>query len=850
MDRWQRLRFGRRSASNPPEDNKPSASSEDAQQKRSSDKSERLKELTELLKSPIPPPRRVRPPLSSSSSVEKYIDAAESSSSMCSDDHKPSAIPSPEPDDNRGGASPPSDMLIHSDSMCGDRHNVGAASDPTTHHGDICGSIFNLPPFERASRPNLNVSNLESARTVKTPPLAEAEDFPATNDADSLPRVESRTIVGSYMQKTIPFRSASFSQVDYSSGKYICALKAAISPAKNYSVVDSANLTLPRKKEGSRGASLAKVVSEVAANATPTIDEPSRDAAKLETSERRNARIVSDLNLNLSNLTPPNPEYQQQRRRVSQAGSGPHTNVIIEEDNESSPTVDSREMNYDAGGQLEQRNDPAEEAGNETVCVALQPLRLAQAIEHEITHDEMVMHSPKALLCDEEYLTATQCLIPVSVYECVERDWNEEDLGDHWINACEVETSKVVEMIDPRAGNANDGADFAVGEAAVANIIETIDLPSTIEEQNAIQATVTDEVVEQDLDAEAAVAVANVAEAQQGAEVSPAYDQATTDSTDAVPNDNGGVPDPPSLSTDRRHPDKTNSLTLEPLPAISVTPGSSLSGSSFEDGGNLVPTDTNQSVEPIDTNSAQTDYVVEVRKRHSNGSRNSDIKICTDHSSGSASGSNSPKSSMDEKRRIDKSKRRKGIYIQWGAIDQHNRELSGISWDESGPDESLAGAAATVDGPPMWPDKLIGCLAGESEMDLRACDLAAAISSTIGQHQGQIDQTEGLWLKCHSPDRLPPSRAFESNTPDSEYGRPIWPKISGGVNIRRQSLSLQSSEEKDDSPINSSPSSRPHHKLFVLRSDSISDNEMSDRTPPSRDRASQSPAPGEQDLKR
>lgn len=50
LDRWQRLRFGRRAASNPPEDKK-NLEIESAQ-KRSSDKTERLRELTELLKVP------------------------------------------------------------------------------------------------------------------------------------------------------------------------------------------------------------------------------------------------------------------------------------------------------------------------------------------------------------------------------------------------------------------------------------------------------------------------------------------------------------------------------------------------------------------------------------------------------------------------------------------------------------------------------------------------------------------------------------------------------------------------------------------------------------------------------
>lgn len=819
LDRWQRLRFGRRSASNPPEDKTLPASgssSDDTQPKRSSDKSERLKELTELLKGarltvlsspsppPIPPPRRMRPPLSASNSVDKYIDAADSSdagdASMLTTELRNAGI--------RGVSLPPGDTCPSLRS---------GASSP------IGGHIFHLPPL----RPNSSAANLESARTIKTPPLAEAEDNnlcpPFGGDAPpltALPRAESRTIVGSYMQKTIPFRSASFSQVDYSSGKYIRsalnALKADITTEErsSYSVVESANLTLPRKKDGSRGSSPAKVVvDELLTFVTPIIDEPPREvqAAGVDAMlDRRNARILNELNLNLSNLVPPSADYQQQRRRVSHAGSGPSAHVIIEEDNEGSPTIDTREIDYVRmdGDVVKRHSDPI----MLSPLPPLPPLRLVQASEQEIAHDEMVMHSPKALFHDEGYLqTATQCLIPVSVYECVEREWHEDDSNERWINACEVESAKIEEGLttNPAEDDTVDNAPAIVDDQRIE--LKAFQLPSSVEEQNEKGQMASDAVSKK---TELPV---NVIEA-------PVYDSNTPTTIDVLPADIQYKASSTTDNTEQRNSEKTNSLTLEldEVPAISVTPGSSLSGSSFEEAAHPPPANPPDTVK-TSSPPPLSDYVVEVRKRHSNGSRNSD-KVSADHSrSGSASGSNSPKSSMDEKRRIDKSKRRKGIYI---------RDLSSISWDDGGPDESTDAALTT-----------------ESEMDLQARDLAAAISSTMAQQQRHQhgDQSEGLWLKCHSPDRVP---LFDSNTPDSEYGRPMWPKISGGASIRRQSLSLQSSEEKDDSPTNSSPASKPHHKLFVLRSDSISDNEMSDRTPPSRERASQSPAPGDQDLKR
>lgn len=826
LDRWQRLRFGRRSASNPPEDKKPSTPTTpdtvDATlptQKRASDKTERLRELTELLKGarqstvlpsagaaaasapqsqpippppppppPIPPPRRPRHPLScGASSVEKYIDA---------------------PDCMVDAFSPLPAMVIRSSTS----------------------SPFTLPP-----RPNSSAASFETTRNIKTPPLAEADDHSlSTNEvADALPRAESKTIVGSYTQKSIPFRSASFSQVDYMSGKYIrttlCAFKAATTKERNHSVVDSSNyLTLPRQ-----GASPSNVDAD-AAPETPSIEEPPPLPWPSDTSGKRTARILNDLNLNL-NLGTLAPPPEPQRRRTIQ---GANANVIIEEDNEGSPTVDSREMNYLAGDK-----DRIEDVLTVTENPAEASLRFVEASEYEVDTEEMSLQSPKPLFNEDEYLqTATQCLIPIPV-AC--RDWNDVDLADRWINACEVESSKIIEGLNAHLVNAN--ADDALNqgtsnsEQVIAEAVEAFELPSTVEEQNAIQ-TVSELQGGFKLD-----------QIQHATEIMPdeVTQPAIADACDPAATPTVNLSDEPLSApcesaplSQRKDPEKTNSLILEldELPAISVTPGSSLSNSSFDDA-NPAPNTYDKKAADSEPN-MPTDYVVEVRKRHSNGSRNSD-KVNTDQSrSGSASGNNSPKSSMDEKRRIDKSKRRKGIYIQWGAIEQHHRDLSSISWDENSPEH----AANTVDDPTS-----AGSL-GESDIDFAALSVSVATAQQQKQQQ-QVDQSEGLWLKCRLPEdgRLPPS-GYEPNTPDSEYGRPMWPKSSGGVSIRRQSLSLQSSEEKDDSPTNSSPSSKPHHKLYLLRSDSLgSDNDMSDRTPPSRDprdRASQSPAPGEPDLKR
>lgn len=801
LDRWQKLRFGRRSASNPPEDKKlpqtSDSSSAETNAKRSSDKTERLRELTELLKSrpssstsatpapappppppPIPPPRKPRSSITSTgtnSSIEKYIDASASESGS------PISIEKKEHKRNDSGSS------------------TGG------------NSIFHIPLIEKL-RPNSSISNLEAMLSKnktdinsksKDKLLPQAEEnslFKSSTkptavldtSTTSLPRAESRTIVGSYMQKTIPFRSASFSQVDYSSGKYIRsalgALKSTLSRNQNPAIVGNTNLTLPRKKDGSRSSS-PSFLDTTEIIVIPPSDVEDNDSeigsTKSDASEKiRTAPRVSDLNLNLT-------------RRYPQPSSSSAT--IIEEDNENSPTADTKEMTY---------TTPSKEATAKTDdSPQFKVVQASEMIIDSLPEEEVALHASNAPYRNEDYLqTATTCLIPVPVYECAVRDWVETHLADQWINACEIDSAKIVEEVNVEAHNITEKC-----KATETELPELSVLQSTIETNK----HASDDIPKMD-------------ENSQSKEPTKVEDE----QAENKPNRTSAM-----LKA-------SQSIDLDDVPAIAVTPGSSISGSSFEEAANP---DDSRKKEKSD------DYKVEVRKRHSNGSksdnRNSDNTTST-------SGSSSPKSNADtEKRRIDKSKRRKGVYIQWAELDKRNKEMTTIPWDES-----LRGDGDSDR--PIWPLPVEahgenggtkqGASSLESESDL---DIFAAISSTVAQklEKGDAQNDKKSWLSCVTPDEIqtPGSQggSLPPSTPDSEYGRPIWPTPKR-AQLRRQSLSLQSSEEKDDSPVTSSPSSRPHHKLFVLRSDSISDNESSDRTPPSRDRASPSPAPGDQDLKR
>lgn len=185
-----------------------SSASSSPERKPHTSKTERLRELTEKLKghkygsfkinssrsvsppapppmppAPIPPPRRFK----------RGSDISEASSLDDLDDVTPSTSP---------------------------LQNIGKSkSVEPTSTSIFARQIRNIQ--ERFLRPNVSTSNLE---VMKKEPSPDRRKTSSLNDQDiftKLTRPESRSIVGSYTQKAIPFRSASFSQADVTSGKYV-----------------------------------------------------------------------------------------------------------------------------------------------------------------------------------------------------------------------------------------------------------------------------------------------------------------------------------------------------------------------------------------------------------------------------------------------------------------------------------------------------------------------------------------------------------------------------------------------------------------------------------------------------
>lgn len=719
LDRWQRLRFGRRAASNPPEDKgQPSADADASAAKRSSDKSERLRELTELLKGarhqsippnleggsrepppppPLPPPRKPRQP-DGSGCVDKFIDTSASES-----------------------GSP----------ISGARAEHSRPTD-----------------YSNTLRPNASTSQLDQ--------MTRHYRLPSAKD-NSLFKEFVRSSDSTQNEKVPPIRSASFSQVDYSSGKYIRSAFGALralTKSKTPPVVDNTNLTLPRsRRDRSRTPSPAPDRFASAPSSPPEDLQDVWIPLKPTAAEKSSTR--NELNLNLLGAN--------------------SADVIIEEDSENSPTADSKESKY-----VVPQSPPVAPHHGLPTFKLIEPSQLRI---DALPNEDGLMSSP-----EDFFQTASTCMIPVPVYECTARDWVEADLADQWINASEIDSAKIVE----------EG---------------TLDLPSSMEQ--ALEESIPIVVQEQ----------CDQTEKERSSEAAQAAGEKARSPT----------------------------LELDSVPAIAVTPGSSVSGSFDEvDVARSVDSDKGDNEEAAAGKTADSsgDYVVEVRKRHSKDLRRGD-NCNSDHTqSTSGSGASSPKGSLDEKRKIDKSKRRKGIYIQWAALDKHKKELLC--------GEAPRGSSGAEDvGQPIWPEAFEGgasterkptnsSLESESDADVRETDL---LTAAIADKLRMGDRDKHQWLSCTSPDEAQTPASLEPTTPDSEYGRPVWPK-SGDAKIRRQSFSLQSSEEKDEYPSLSSPRAKPYKNMFILRSDSISDNELSDRTPPPRDRASQSPAPGESDLKR
>ncbi|KFB51822.1 AGAP013193-PA-like protein [Anopheles sinensis] len=591
-------------------------------------------------------------------------------------------------------------------------------------------------------RANVSTSNLEGLQVVPKTVGEECRSETALKDDEELftklSRPESRTIVGSYTQKTIPFRSASFSQVDYSSGKYIRsalgALKSSLMKGKEQASVDSN--TIPRQSQGGNKVETARSCSptELCGGATVApVDDT--DVAKLTIKK-------TELSINLAPLDDYGRFFDERMEGKDLASNRNSDIETIVED----PVAEHIE-NVENAGQLQ---------------ASISVLEASEMVL-ESPVEEGIPITPCALAKDDECLQqATTCLIPVPVYDCVVSEWSTARPSEQWIDASMTEYGRYSDALDSIK---------EVNEGAIGDITTALPVEPMLELEDSVRSFHPEQIVVEQ--------PPQVIEPQVSVEMS----------------EDGGDGD-----------DLDVMLRTPPVSIICTEPESN----EFT---TIVDGSATHKVSVV-LGDGQDVEVVEVRKRHSNNEDTGDPQ------------SSRLSNDVDEKRRLESRKsRRKGIYIQWPAIDGNN-ELESDNNDGGG--ASTAGVDG--EGSVSWnPDNLGQAIEKDSSLDLSG----ESFTDLSGKEPVDREHT------VHSPDRY-----LDPTTPDSDPGKPVWPKST-----RRQSLTYQSSDEKDDLlPVPALPV-RSLKTLF-LRSDSVSDNE-SDRAS-SRDRTSASPAPGgaDADLKR
>ncbi|XP_053670589.1 uncharacterized protein LOC128720910 [Anopheles nili] len=738
LDRLQRLVKKTTSSSSEKPSNSASGAGSNATTGGGGSKTERLRELTELLKGnrgpPVPPPRRPK----HANSVERTFDRQNvtlSTSSLIDTGFLHGADSSlPESQLLKAKESRSVDIPYRFADGAGQR--MSTPSSPLTEHKPV-----NL-------RANVSTSNLEALHEPpETKPALgdECKSECTLKDADDLftklSRPESRTIVGSYTQKTIPFRSASFSQVDYSSGKYIRsalgALKNSILKSRDQQQSSVDSNTIPRSSSKALEAARSCSPTELCGDQTDQASqpEPDTDVAKLTIKK-------TELNINLAPLDDYG-RYFEDRLEGKDLSSNRNSDIetIVED-----PVAEHDE---NVENELHQ-------------CAPGTNMSVLQASEMvlEPLVEEGIPITPTSLSKDDECLQqATTCLIPVPVYDCVVSEWSTARPSEQWIDASTTEYGKFSDCLDSIK---------EVNESAISDVPGRVHSPEECHETSGHSDTITVETPPQ------------IVEPQDSVELS----------------EDGATSDPADLNDDSKGLGIASLLCTPPVSIICTEPESN-EYTTIVDGS--APTHK-VSVVLGDGNEIE---VVEVRKRHSNNEDTGDPLNCR------------LSNDVDEKRRLESRKsRRKGIYFQWPAIDG-NSELesdnndtpavdeAGVSWNP----EALAGQVTEKDSSLD--------LSGESFTDLS------------GKDPGD--------RAVRSPERY----LLDPITPDSDPGKPVWPKGN-----RRQSLTYQSSDEKDDTlPVPALPVRSL--KTLLLRSDSVSDNE-SDRAS-SRDRTSASPAPGSGD---
>ncbi|XP_013195748.2 rho guanine nucleotide exchange factor 17 isoform X2 [Amyelois transitella] len=317
------------------------------------------------------------------------------------------------------------------------------------------------PPPPPHSAPVLPPVPPPRARHRHSPPRGLSVDRCDDFDADNitLVRVEPRSIVGSYAQKTIPYRSASFSQGDFAHDKYYKVRQPSIfdfgKRASKTEAGRSGSILARREGESSQdenateGGSLASVDSAVGsdegllAHASPAPRSPP-PAAPLDTLHKLSGR-------SLTHPLPRRIPSVREETATEAGGSLPVLGRVLQELREESDgsQADSAQPHSEGASPLEP-----------TQPFAFPPLPEPPPNACANLHCECSNLPAES----EDTESAPESSIPVPVYECIVKQWSQQEMPQD----------------EPSRDNASDGSldrdkeDETITSEQVANLLAAV----------------------------------------------------------------------------------------------------------------------------------------------------------------------------------------------------------------------------------------------------------------------------------------------------------------------------------------------------------------------------------------
>ncbi|BFF89044.1 uncharacterized protein DMAD_07886 [Drosophila madeirensis] len=425
LDRIQRLGFGRKSlpaaSANANANASGSSSSSSAaaavagpeKQRKTSDRSERLKELTELLRgtggsssrasstpTPPPPPPPVPPPRKPRGTYLERQDTGASQTSESSSDA------------NARGASSGGGLSTAA--------RLFASLKPNT-------SLSNLEAFMLSNRekskspppPTQQQQQQKQNQQQQQRPVGRCVDASTRSSSESTPqasRPEPRTVIGSYAPKGIPFRSVSFSQIDCKS-----TLSALRDRLRRDKAIEEPSPSPTHSREREEGPGWVHIPLK-----------------KTELS----------INLNYGQEKSLDHDSIQEEDIFSTEVSGSSSGILYPAPATASSVIAAHATMESLTDTIQSESDCL--IREEIATIIVQPLEVTPPASTggsapnlaTLMEEQLPLESPP----DNFLQTATTCEIPVPVYECAAQEWLETP-AQEWVEV-------VPETIQPPVSHA------------------------------------------------------------------------------------------------------------------------------------------------------------------------------------------------------------------------------------------------------------------------------------------------------------------------------------------------------------------------------------------------------------